>query len=318
MNCANGSGDHLRIGLVRGEPSDPSANSIVKAIRTRAIGRSEIVDASAGGAAPGLGAQMDSLIARGVKAMAISLSDGMAAEQAIGKAKDKRIPLVFFGLCPNADDMVKWDKVFYVGARPGEAGTFQGEIAADWWKAHPEADRNRDGRMQYVLFTGEPGQAEAIGRSQFCVKALDAAGIKADKLYEESASKGRLIAQEEMAACLARFGSKIEFVLCNDDEIALGAIDALKAAPPAKAGKAMPVVGIDAEPAALEAIKAGALIGSVLQDRESQGKAVHDLSLALAMGGKLDDLEWPLSENKYLWVQSKKITAQNVDTFIGK
>ncbi|HTN84207.1 MAG TPA: hypothetical protein VL242_10990 [Sorangium sp.] len=42
----------------------------------------------------------------------------------------------------------------------------QGEILVDYWKAHPEADRNKDGKIQYVMLTGEPGHQDALLRTE--------------------------------------------------------------------------------------------------------------------------------------------------------
>jgi hypothetical protein len=63
----------------------------------------------------------------------------------IDKANAGNVPVVFFNHEPFADDMKKWDKVYYVGAKAEESSTMQGEIAAEYWKANPSADKNGDG-----------------------------------------------------------------------------------------------------------------------------------------------------------------------------
>lgn len=71
---------------------------------------------------------------------------------------------------------------------------------------------------------------------------------------------------------------KIEAVLCNNDDMALGAIEALKAEGynSGDASKYIPVVGVDATAPALEAMKEGSLLGTVLNDATSQGNAQRE------------------------------------------
>ncbi len=256
---------------------------------------------------------IDRLLDRDVKVLAVSLADEKSAAALIQKAKDKRIPLVFFALPPRADDMVKWDKVYYVGSRPGQTGTYQGEIAAAWWHTHPETDRNRDSVMQYLAFTGGLGRGAFPLRSQASIKALADAGIRSQALAGESANLGREEARKTMAAWLAAFGGKVECVLCGSEDTALGAIDALKAAGWFKDGKTIPVLGIGAGPASLEAIDKGELLGTVLDDLAAQGKNAYGLSLALAGLGAIGSLGLPITDNKFLWVPCRKITKENLN-----
>ena len=69
--------------------------------------------------------------------------------------------MVFLNREPVAEDMNKWDKVYYVGAKAEESGTISGQLIVDYWKAHPEADKNGDGKLQYVMLKGEPGHQDA-------------------------------------------------------------------------------------------------------------------------------------------------------------
>jgi methyl-galactoside transport system substrate-binding protein len=75
----------------------------------------------------------------------------------------------------------------------------------------------------------------------------------------------------------------------------------------------MPVVGVDAIPDALEQIKAGTLVGSVLNDAANQGKASFELAYNVAMGkGVLDGTSWTLDENKAVRVPYVGITLDNL------
>ena len=67
----------------------------------------------------------------------------------------------------------------------------QGEIAADYLKAHPGADKNQDGKIQYVLLEGEAGHQDAISRTDCSVKTLIENGIELEKLSYQFADWNR-------------------------------------------------------------------------------------------------------------------------------
>jgi methyl-galactoside transport system substrate-binding protein len=124
----------------------------------------------------------------------------------------------------------------------------------------------------------------------------------------------RVKGQEKMAAFLAAHGDKIEVVFANNDDMALGAIEALKAAGYFKDGKFMPVVGVDATAPALKALEEGTLLGTVLNDAKNQGKATFNLALVLAKGEtpNKDNAGYEITDGKYVWVPYKKITKDNM------
>lgn len=199
--------------------------------------------------------KVDLFITKKVNSLAINPVDRTAAGVILEKAKKKNIPIVFFNKEPMPEDMQKWDKVYYVGAKAEESGTMSGQIVVDYWKANPDADRNGDGVMQYIMLKGEPGHQDAELRTEYSIKAVEDAGIKVEKLAEDTGMWDRVKGQEKMAAFLAKHGDSIEAVFANNDDMALGAIEALKAAGYFKDGKFMPVVGVDATAPALQASK---------------------------------------------------------------
>ncbi len=189
--------------------------------------------------------KVDLFITKKVKALAINPVDRAAAGVIVQKAKAAGIPVVFFNREPFKDDMAKYDKAYYVGAIAEQSGTMEGKLAVDYWKANPTADLNKDGVMQYVMLKGEPGHQDAELRTKFSIKAVEDAGIKVQKVAEDTGMWDRVKGQEKMAAFLAAH-KDIEIVFANNDDMALGAIEALKAAGYFKGGKFMPVVGVDA------------------------------------------------------------------------
>lgn len=259
--------------------------------------------------------QVDGFLAQGCTALAINLVDPSAVSTVIKKVKEKNVPLVLFNREPAAADMAAWDKVYYVGAKAQESGTMEGEIAAAFWKAHPATDLNKDGKMQYVMLVGDPANSDAKYRTEFSIKAVKAAGIPVDKLAEDTAMWDRAKAKDKMAAYLAAHPGKIEVVFANNDEMALGAIEALKAAGYFKNGKYVPVLGVDATPQALDALTEGTLLGTVRNDSVKQAQATFDIAYALATGGEVKTNVAPLANaagdpeatGKYVWVPYVKV-----------
>ncbi len=95
--------------------------------------------------------QVDVLLSKGVKALAINLVDPSAAPTIIGKAKPDNIPVVFFNKDPGAKVIGSYENAYYVGTDPKESGLIQGDLIAKQWKAMPALDLNKDGKIQYVL-----------------------------------------------------------------------------------------------------------------------------------------------------------------------
>ena len=70
--------------------------------------------------------QVDVLLSKGVKALAINLVDPAAAPTIISKAKPDNIPVVFFNKDPGAKAIGSYEHAYYVGTDPKESGLIQG------------------------------------------------------------------------------------------------------------------------------------------------------------------------------------------------
>ncbi|MEG0590116.1 MAG: galactose ABC transporter substrate-binding protein [Lachnospiraceae bacterium] len=260
--------------------------------------------------------QVDTFITKGVNALAINVVDRTAAAPIIEKAKAKKLPIVFLNREPEKADMESYDKVWHVGAKAEQSGTLSGEIIADYFKAHKEADKNGDGTIQYVMLQGEPGHQDATLRTEYSVKAIEEAGFKTEKLAADTAMWDKAKATDLMKAFLTGQGiDRIEAVICNNDDMALGAIEALKAEGYNKgdAAKFMPVVGVDATAPALEAMKEGSLLGTVLNDADNQGKATVKVAATAVAGKEINEenVGYPVTDGKYIWIDYVKVTSDN-------
>ncbi|ALB70014.1 galactose/glucose ABC transporter substrate-binding protein MglB [Cronobacter muytjensii] len=259
--------------------------------------------------------QIDVLLAKGVKSLAINLVDPAAAGTVIEKARGQNIPIVFFNKEPSRKALDSYDKAYYVGTDSKESGIIQGDLIAKHWKANAGWDLNKDGQIQYVLLKGEPGHPDAEARTTYVIKELNDKGIKTQQLQLDTAMWDTAQAKDKMDAWLSGpNANKIEVVIANNDAMAMGAVEALKA----HNKSAVPVFGVDALPEALALVKSGALAGTVLNDANNQAKATFDLAKNLAAGkGAADGTNWKI-ENKVVRIPYVGVDKDNLAEITGK
>ncbi len=258
--------------------------------------------------------QIDVLLAKGVKALAINLVDPAAAPVVIEKARSAGIPIVFFNKEPSRKALDSYDKAYYVGADSKESGVIQGELIAKHWKANPSWDLNKDGVIQYVLLKGEPGHPDAEARTTYVIKTLnDKEGLKTQQLQLDTAMWDTAQAKDKMDAWLSGpNANKIEVVIANNDAMAMGAVEALKA----HNKSSIPVFGVDALPEALALVKSGAMAGTVLNDGNNQAQATFDLAKNLAEGkAPTDGTQWKLVD-KIVRIPYVGVDKDNLSEFV--
>ncbi|CDH98992.1 galactose/glucose ABC transporter substrate-binding protein MglB [Glaesserella parasuis] len=256
--------------------------------------------------------QVDVLISKGVKALAINLVDPSAAPTIIGKAKPEGIPVVFFNKDPGDKAIASYDKAFYVGTNPQESGVIQGELIAKHWKANPAYDLNKDGKIQYVMLKGEPGHPDAEARTKYSVEQLNKLGIQTEELFVDTGMWDAALAKDKVDAWLSSSkASNIEVVIANNDGMAMGALEAAKAH-----GKKLPIFGVDALPEVLQLIQKGEIAGTVLNDGVNQGKAVVHLAKNLAAEkAPTEGTKWELKE-KVLRIPYVGVDKDNLSEFL--
>ena len=171
------------------------------------------------------------------------------------------------------------------------------------------------------MLQGEPGHQDATLRTEYSIKAIEENGFRTEKLAADTAMWDKAKATDLMKAFITGQGlDKIEAVICNNDDMALGAIEALKAEGYNKgdAAKYIPVVGVDATAPALQAMKEGSLLGTVLNDADNQGKATVAIAAAAAKGKEInkDTIGYDVTDGKYVWIPYVKVTVDNYKDFM--
>lgn len=252
--------------------------------------------------------QVSNFLSKNYDVICVNEVDRTAAALIVNKAKAANIPVIFFNREPVEEDLKMWEHAYYVGADAAESGQLQGEIVADLFRRSPSAiDKNGDGKIQYAMLEGEQEHQDALLRTEYSVKALTAAGIPVERLTDDIANWQRAQATAKMTQWIEKYGSRIEVVFCNNDDMALGVIDAIKLG----GEKVNPVVvGIDGTQNGLNAIEDGTLTGTVFNDAKSQARAIFDLAYSLSLGTGPGPVK--LEKEHYIFVPYWPVTKENL------
>ena len=225
-------------------------------------------------------------------------------------------PVIFFNRAIEADGeegtvLNANSNICFIGTDAPEAGHLQGKMVGEYLLANWDTvDLNGDGKISYAMFKGDEANVEAIYRTQYGVEDADAvlteAGKPALEYFDASNSAkyqvdlgGAWSAQaalDYMNTNLSQYneanGNMIELVICNNDNMAEGAISALEAAgynTGAEGATVIPVFGVDATDAAKELIAAGKMTGTVKQDAEGMAAAIASVVKSNGEGTAMAD-----------------------------
>ena len=311
----------LRVGVITYSQDDPFINGLTDELKVQLKAmenkqRRIIVSTKSGNDdQQEQNEKVEEMIDAGCDVLCINLVDRTAPSRIVRMARNEDIPVIFFNREPVQEDLLQWDKLFYVGCDAAQSGEMQGEIAAEYIKNHPEVDKNGDGKIQYVLLEGEAGHQDAISRTDLSVKTMIENEIELEKLSYQFADWNRAQAENRVSQLIDQYGSEIELILSNNDEMALGAVEAYKNAGYRQTERPI-IFGIDGLTDALEAVEHGTMQGTVYNDKEDQARMIALLTVALFQGSDIEG--YGLEDDIYYMSQYRKVDADNVDTFLGK
>lgn len=267
--------------------------------------------------------QVDTMLAKGASAVAVSVCDVTAAPTLIQKCKDAgNVPIIFFNKEITDYDVINsYENAYQVTSTGGDYGaSVQAQIVIDYWKEHPEMDKNGDGKLQLVYLMGDPGHTASQPRCDYLKSTIEDAGIEIDLLAEDTGMWVTATAKEKMDAWVSKYGDEIECCVAGNDAMALGALSAVEAAgfntDGEENGKYIPIYGIDALPEILSKIESGEITGSVLQDAKTQGQTIVKMAENLTNGkDAMDGIEGVEIEEeaKAVRVPYQAITKDNLD-----
>ena len=240
--------------------------------------------------------QVQNFIANGVDAIIVNPVDTSATAAITKAAADAGVPLVYVNREPTDVDKLG-PKAAFVASNEAELGTLETK----------QICKLLGGKGNILVIEGQLSNQAAVQRTKDIHEVIatpDCSGIKI--VAEQTATWDRTQAQNLMTNWLSK-GLKFDAVVSNNDEMAIGAMQAMKAA--GIDTKAAIVGGVDATQDALASMKSGDLKVTVFQDAAGQGKGAVDAALALAAGKPVQ---------KKVYIPFLLVTPANMDQFMKK
>ena len=240
--------------------------------------------------------QIQNFIASGVSAIIVNPVDTDATAALSKAAADAGIPLVYVNREPaNINELP--EKQAFVASNEVESGTLETK----------EVCRLLNGKGKVVVMMGELSNQAARVRTQDIKDVIATDECKGLEIVEEQTANWSRTQGSDLMTNWLSAGLEFDAVISNNDEMAIGAIQALKAA--GRSMDSVVVAGIDATQDALAAMAAGDLDVTVFQDAAGQGKGSVDAALKLAKGEKVDTK---------VYIPFQLVTPANIADFQAK
>ena len=244
--------------------------------------------------------QVQNFIASGVDAIIVNPVDTDATVALSKIAGDAGIPLVYVNREPvNVNELPA--KQAFVASDERESGTLETQEVCRLLKEAGKTEAN------IVVMMGELSNQAARQRTQDVHDVIATPECSFMKIVEEQTANWQRTQASDLMTNWLSAGVQFDAVVSNNDEMAIGAIQALKAA--GKDTTREIIGGVDATQDALAAMKAGDLKVTVFQDAAGQGKGAVDTALQIAKGDKVDTK---------VYIPFKLVTPANVDEYLSK
>lgn len=223
--------------------------------------------------------QIKAFIAEGVDAIVVVPVDTSATEPIIDITKEAGIPVVFVNRNPFSEIAVEDipENGYYVGSESIDAGLFQAEYLVELLGTEEP--------VGYAILVGLLSNEAAVARTEGNKQILDEYPnytLLAEKNGDWQRDQGLTITENWLTA----YGAELKAILANNDEMALGALEALEA----NGREEVIVMGVDLIDDAKTAILDGRLDASVLQDAKGQGEGAMKIALAILSGEEVEKL----------------------------
>ena len=246
--------------------------------------------------------QIRNFITQGYDVMIINLVQASSEPTVTEECNAAGIPVVYINREPEAEREEAWVtegiKATYVGADARQSGTYQGEEIVE---LENKGDADGDGVVRYIMVQGDPENVDAQYRTEKSIEALTAAGVEVEELVKMRGDWDQTKGQEITANALSQHGAKIDVVFCNNDAMAVGALQAIEAAN-RKVNEVIYLVGVDALVEVVEHVMNGKMTGTVFNDYFGQAHTAADKALDFVNGKEVD--------NVYM-VDYVKVTPEN-------
>ncbi|SDB19210.1 substrate-binding domain-containing protein [Butyrivibrio sp. INlla16] len=252
-------------------------------------------------------AQIQDFIKNGVDVLIVNPVSTSSASDITDLVVGANIPLVYINREPDNKEEQRWRdnnwKVCYVGCDARQSGTYQGEIISDL--GMDTIDMNKNGKVDYIMIQGDPENIDAQYRTDFSIKALQDAGMDVNCLTSGVGNWDKQQAKNLVADALEAH-PETEVVFCNNDAMALGALESIEDAG-RTVGTDIYLVGVDALVEALEDVIDGKMTGTVFNDHFSQAHSAADAAINYIKGQ---------SNENYIGCDYVKITSDNAQKIL--
>lgn len=223
--------------------------------------------------------QVQNFVANGVDAIVVNAVDGDSTAAITRAAKAAGIPLVYVNHPPAELGRGMPKGTAFVGSNELDSGTMQARAVC----------KMLAGRGRAVILMGPLENHSALVRTKDVEDVFRTPDCPIQILDKQTANWMRVEAQDLVASWLTA-GMRFDAVIANNDEMAIGAAQALK-----RAGVAMKdvvIAGIEATPDGLAAMATGDLDVTVFQNATRQGEVAVQTAVAMAAGEKAEDAIW--------------------------
>jgi inositol transport system substrate-binding protein len=244
--------------------------------------------------------QIKNFIASGVDAIIVNPVDTSATQAMSDAAAAAKVPLVYVNREPvNVDTLP--DNQAFVASNEKDSGTLETQEVCRLFKEAGKTAAN-----VYVIM-GELSNQAAVQRTKDIDDVIATPDCSFIKIIDKQTSNWRRDEAQNLMTNWLSTGTAFDGVIANNDESAIGAIQAMKAANVDM--KSVVVGGVDATQDALAAMQAGDLDATVFQDAAGQGAGALDAALKLAKGEAVE---------QKVYIPFKLVTPTNIGDFLKK
>jgi inositol transport system substrate-binding protein len=244
--------------------------------------------------------QIKNFVASGVSAIIVNPVDTSATQAMSDAAAAGNIPLVYVNREPiNVDTLP--DNQAFVASNEKDSGTLETKEVCRLFKEAGKTEAN-----VYVIM-GELSNQAAVQRTADIDDVIATPECSFIKIIDKQTSNWQRDQAQNLMTNWLSAATKFDGVIANNDESAIGAIQAMKAA--GIDMKSVVVGGVDATQDALAAMQAGDLDATVFQDAAGQGKGALDAALKLAKGEAVD---------QKVYIPFQLVTPANIGDFLKK
>ncbi len=253
--------------------------------------------------------QIQNFITQKYDVLILNLVQASSAPEITDMCNEAGIPVVYINREPDPDEEARWTSegiaATYVGCDARQSGTYQGEEILE---TSTKGDINGDGKVSYIMIQGDPENVDAQYRTEFSVKALTDAGMEVEELLLQRGDWDQAKAQQIAQDALNQYGDKIEVIFCNNDAMALGALQSIEAAG-RTVNEDIYLVGVDALTEAVQNVIDGKQTGTVFNDHFAQAQTAGDIAAKFLAGESVEAVNM---------VDYSKVTQENAQQILDQ